>query len=100
MQAERDGMPRVPWGTLCIVGLLEMAPMTEKQLTIALSLRPSVLRSRIEKLLALDLVHVAAYRRERWNSQLVATYAAGSKVRPSARRRRPKNVERLGMTAR
>jgi hypothetical protein len=31
---------------------------------------------------------------------LIPTYAAGSKVRPSARRRRPKNVERLGMTAR
>jgi hypothetical protein len=85
---------------LCIVGALEMVPMTEEQLIVALDMRPSVLRSRIEELIALDLVHIAAYRRERGNSDLVATYAAGSKVRPTARRRRPKNVERLGMRAR
>ncbi len=100
VQSEKNGMPRVPWDVLCIVGVLEMAPMTEKQLIVALNMRPSVLRRRIEELLGLDLVHIAAYRRERGNSQLVATYAAGSKVQPSARRRRPKNVERLGTSAR
>lgn len=74
--------------------------MTEPQLIKACKMQPSAARGHIEKLILMDLVYIAAYRRERGNSQLIPTYAAGSKVQPVARRRRPKSVERMVTPAR
>jgi len=85
---------------LRVVVSLQAQSGTELQLIEALNMQPSALRKHIEELIALDLVHIAAYGRVRGNSQLVVTYAAGSKVRPTGRRRRPKNTERLSTTAR
>jgi hypothetical protein len=83
-----------------VIASLEAQPQTELQLIEALDLRPSVLRTCVQQLIVLDLVHIAAQVRERGNGRLIATYAAGSKVRPSARPRRPKSVERLAVPVR
>lgn len=100
MRGEGNGMRRLSLDVRRVIAALETKPETERALAEELDMKPSALQACLEVLIALDLIHIAAHVRERTGNRLIPTYAAGSKVRPSARRRRPKNVERLGMMAR
>lgn len=95
-------MPVVPFDARRVLIALGVKAQTELELVVALDMRPSAVRESIGELMAADLVHIAAQVREREGakSRLIETYAAGSKVRPGAGRRRRKTVERMGSPAR
>jgi hypothetical protein len=93
-------MPLLSFDARRVVISLETQPKTELELIETLDMRPSVLRGHVQELMAADLVHITAHMRERGGKRVFPVFAAGSKVRPSARPRRPKSVERLTVPAR